>query len=84
MGVQMNNLRGFLGIRKMDRVPNAEISELCRVEKGIDERIDEGMLWWFKHVERIESDRIANRVYVGECAGNCSVGRLQKRWIDTM
>ena len=22
--------------------------------------------------------------YVGECAGNCSVDRLRKRWIDTM
>ena len=24
------------------------------------------------------------RVYVGECAGSHSMGRLQKRWIDTM
>ena len=33
---------------------------------------------------RMERNRIANRVYVGECAGNHSVGRPQKRWIDTM
>ena len=26
--VQMNNLRGLLGIRKMDRIPNAQIREL--------------------------------------------------------
>ena len=26
--------------------------------------------------------RGANRVYVGECAGSCSVGRPRKRWID--
>ena len=38
--------------------------------KGIDKRIDEGMLWWFGHVERLESDRNAKRVYVGECGGN--------------
>ena len=31
-----------------------------------------------------ERDRIAKRVYVGKCAGSCSVGRPQKRWIDTM
>ena len=24
------------------------------------------------------------RVYVGECAGSHSVGRLQKRWINTV
>ena len=40
----MDNLRGFLGIRRMDRVHNAHISVLCAVAKGIDERIDEGIL----------------------------------------
>ena len=32
----------------------------------------------------MESDRIAKRVYVGECAGSRSVGRPRKRWIDTV
>ena len=32
----------------------------------------------------MKKDRPAKRVYVGECAGSCSVGRLRKRWIDTM
>ena len=27
--VQMDNLRGLLGIRRMDRFPNARIRELC-------------------------------------------------------
>ena len=60
----MDNLKGLHGIRRMDRVPNAWISELCRVLKGIDERIVEGVLWLFGHEERIENDRIAKRVYV--------------------
>ena len=30
-----------------------------------EEKIDEGVLRWFGHVERMESDRIAKRVYVG-------------------
>ena len=38
----------------------------------------------FDHVERMEKDRIAKKVYVGECAGICSLGRLQKRGIETM
>ena len=38
--VQMDNLRGLLGIRKMDIVLNAQIRELCSVKKGLDERID--------------------------------------------
>ena len=44
--------------RRMDRVPNARIRELRRVRKGLDERIDEGVLQWFRHVERMERDRI--------------------------
>ena len=43
--VQMENLTGSLGIRRMDRVPNAEIRELCKIMKGVDQRIDEGVLW---------------------------------------
>ena len=31
----------------------------------------------------MENDRVANKVYVGKCAGSHSVGRLRKRWIDT-
>ena len=36
--VQMNKLRGLLVIRRMDRI----------------ERIDEGVVRWFGHVERME------------------------------
>ena len=35
-------------------------------------------------MERMEKDRIAKRVYVGECAGSRSAGRPRKRWIDTL
>ena len=32
----------------------------------------------------MENDRIAKRLYVGECAGSRSVGRPRKRWIDAV
>ena len=48
----------------MDIVPNAQIKLLCIVMKGIDKRIDEGVLRWFSHVERMETDRITKTVYV--------------------
>ena len=53
--------------------------ELCGVKKGLDERIDECILRWFGNVERMENDRIAKRVYVGQCASSRSVGRTRKR-----
>ena len=35
-------------------------------------------------MERMESDGIAKRVCVGECAGGLSVGGPQRRWIDNV
>ena len=40
--------------------------------------------WWFGNVERMGKDRIAKRFYVGEWAGNRSMGNPRKRWIDTV
>ena len=54
------------------------------MRNGLDERIDEDVLRWFGHVERMEKDRIAKRIYVGVCARSHSVGRPRKRWIDIM
>ena len=68
----------------MDKIPNVRIKELSGVTKDVDERINEGVLRWFSHVERMENDKIAKRVYVGECAGSYSVGRPRKRGIDTV
>ena len=53
-------------------------------DQGVDEKIDEGVLRWFGHVERIKNDRIAKRLYVGEWASSRSVGKPWKKWIDTV
>ena len=52
----MDNLRGLLSIRRMDRVPNAWIKGLCGEKNGLDERIEEDVHWWFGHVQRMERD----------------------------
>ena len=52
----MNNLRGLPGIRRMGKVPNAQLRELYRVKKGVGKKIDEGSnasaIWkgWIKRV----------------------------------
>ena len=49
----------------MYNVPNAWMKEFYGVMKGVAKRINEGILRWFGHVERMKNDRIAKRVYVG-------------------
>ena len=39
----MDDLRGLLGIRRIDKLPNTRIRQLCGVTKGVDEKIDEGV-----------------------------------------
>ena len=40
----MNNIRGLLGIRRVNRTPNAWIREFCRVMKGVDKRIEKNFI----------------------------------------
>ena len=51
----MNNLRGLPDIKRMERVPNTQIRELCGLAKGVDESV----LKWFGPTEKMENDRIA-------------------------
>ena len=46
----------------MDKVPNVRIRELCGMTKGVEERIEEGVLRWSDHVEVIGNDRIAKNI----------------------
>src|SRR5678815_1535115 len=59
--VQMENLRGMLGVRRIDKMSNERIRELCGVKKGINERINESMLRWFGHCLLYTSDAADER-----------------------
>ena len=59
----------------MDKEP---IREFCGVTKGVDKRTDEGVLRWFGHAERMENDRTAKRVYVGECDGRTRINAVKE------
>ena len=41
MVVPLENFRGLLGIKRMNKIPNALISEFRGMAKGMDEKIDE-------------------------------------------
>ena len=66
----MDNLRGLLSIKRMDRVLNAWIWiwELCGVKKGLDERIDRGVLQWLANVDKLERGMICQESL---CSRDC-------------
>ena len=71
----MDNLHDLLGIRRMDKVLNAQIRELYGVTKEIDERIDY-VLQWFNHIEKIGNDSITKGIYIREYVGCERVGLI--------
>ena len=59
----MDNLRGVLSVRRIDKMRNERIRELCGVNKGVNERINESTLRWFGHVERMNDSRLVSRMH---------------------
>ena len=79
--VEMNCLRNICGLRRIDRVPNVEIRR-CRKKVSVSHRIDQGVLRWFGHVERMGDERMAKRVYESDVRGVRRRGRPRKCWMD--
>ena len=58
---QNDRFRVLLGIKRMDRMLNMQIRDMCRQTNWMNERIDKNtsFLRWFGHIERLRNDRIA-------------------------
>ena len=79
--VEMYCLRNIWGLRRIDRVPNIEIRR-CGKNVNMNQRIDQGVLRWFGHVEIMGDERIAKKVYESEVRGVRGRGRPRKCWPD--
>ena len=77
---KMNYLRNICGLRRIGGVPNVEIR--CGKNVSVSQRIDQGVLRWFGHVEGMGDERMAKRVYESDVRGVKRRGRLRKRWMD--
>ena len=82
--VQMDNLRGMLGVKRVDKMKNEEIRRKFGIEKGVNELINESVLRWFGHMERMPSERLVKRIYESEGMGDCKVGRPPRKWIKNV
>src|SRR5678815_40660 len=75
---QMDNLRGMLGVRRIDKMRNEHIRELCGVKKGVNKRINESMLRWFGHVERMNDSWFLSRCIVASVLKTDRLGDRRK------
>ena len=52
------------------------------MQKSLECRIEEGVLRWYGHVERMNDSRIVKRIYQSEFVGKRRVGRPRRTWRD--
>jgi hypothetical protein len=81
---EMKALRAICNVSVLDRIRNEEIRERCGCEESIVKKAERGILRWFGHVERMEEDRMAKKVYNAEVPGQRPRGRPHMRWNDTV
>ena len=79
--VEVNCLRNICGLNRLDRVPNVEIRR-CGKNVSVGQRVDQGLLRWFGHVERMGDERLVKRVYESDIRGVRRRGRPRKSWIN--
>ena len=80
--LEMDGLRSACNLRRIDRVRNERIKQLCNWEKGVVLRMEQGVLRWFGHVIRMNDGRIAKKVFDSNVEGDRGRGRPKWRWMD--
>ena len=60
----MDNLRDLLCIRRMDSMLKGQIRVFYGVMRRVDERIEESVLRWLSHIDKLGNDGIAKRLSI--------------------
>src|SRR5256885_8705101 len=81
---EMKCLRAICGVRRIDKVRREELRRMSKCSCSIQERVDEGVLKWFGHVERMGEERLVKQIYVSEVEGTRRRGRPKRRWMDAV
>ena len=73
--LEMKCLRSMVGVSRMDRIRNEEMRRKAGIERTLASRVDQRVLRWFGHVERMDESRLARRVMMAEVNGGRVSGR---------
>ena len=80
--MEMKCLRSMCGVTVRDRIRNEEIRRRVGVQINMSGRVERCVLRWFGHVERMNDERMAKRVYVSGVDGRRGRGRPNRVWMD--
>ena len=80
--LEMKCLRSLVGVSRMDRVRNEEVSWRAGIERELASRADQRVLRWLGHVKRMDEYRMSIRVMMAEISGWRVRGRPILGWMD--
>ena len=66
----------------MDRVKNEEVRRRAGRGRELASRVDQRVLRWFGHVERMDESRLARRVMMAEVNGRRVRSRPRFGWME--
>ena len=66
----------------MDGVRHQEVRRRVGIERELARRVDQRVLKWFRHVERMDENRLASRVVNVEVSAGRVWGRPRLGWMD--
>ena len=72
--LEMKCLRSLMGVSRMDRIRNEEVRRRTGIGREFASRVDQRVLRWFGHVERMDEGRLARRVMTAEVNGGLARG----------
>ena len=80
--MEMRCLRSMLGVSRVDRVRNEEVRRKTGVGRKLSDRLDQKVLGWYGHMERMNEERLTKRVWSAEAKGVRPRGRPRMKWMD--
>ena len=80
--LEIKCLRNLFGVLRMYRVRNEEVVRRAGIERELPSRVDQRVLRWFGHVERMDKYRLVRRVLMAEESGGRVQGRPMLGWMD--
>ena len=80
--LEMKCLRSLAGVSRMDRVRNEEVRRRAGIGRKLASRVDQRVLRWFGHLERMNESRLARRVMTAEVGGWRVRSRLRIGWME--
>ena len=80
--LEMKCLRSLVGVSRMDRAKNEEVRRRAGIGRELASRVDQRVLKWFGHLERMDESRLARRVMMAEVNRGQGRGRPRFGWME--